>query len=80
MAVFFSTGGGDIYAGPTKEDVVAAMQADDDDIDLDEIVEVDGSTKICMSDEDEAATDEFMTLDEAYDEELGAYCIASDNM
>ena len=41
MAVFFDTGGGDIYGGPTRESVIAAMQEDaGEEIDLGEVFEV----------------------------------------
>lgn len=67
MAVFFDTGDGDIYGGPTKEAVIAAMQADSDDLDLSAIVEVSGATPMHT----------VTTVAEEYDESLGAYCIAS---
>lgn len=79
MAVFFDTGGGDIYAGPTKEAVFAQMQEDCDDIDLKDAFEVPGTQKIRLSAENDEPTDDLITLEEEYDEDLGTYCIASEN-
>lgn len=79
MAVFFDTGGGDIYAGPTREAVIAAMHEDCGEFDDAEIVEVPGSMKVRVTDENDEPTEELTTLDEEYVEALGAYCIASDN-
>lgn len=79
MAVFFDTGGGDIYAGPTREAVVAAMKHDSSDIDESQIFEVPGTTKLRVTDENEELTDETITLDEEYSETLGSYCICSEN-
>ena len=79
MAIFFDNGGGDTYAGPTKEAVIAAMQADDPDVDLEQIFEVSGGHKVRVGDENGDTTDEFITLDEEYDKALGAYLIASEN-
>jgi|GEM_PF-3486517 len=80
MTVFYNTGGGDIYAGPTKEAVIAEMRFDmgDDFVEAD-IEEVSGSTKMRVTDENERPTELLVTLDEEYDEHLGAYCICSDN-
>ena len=33
MAVFYDNGAGDIYAGPTSEEVIAKMKADNIEID-----------------------------------------------
>lgn len=79
MAVFFDTGGGDIYGGPTKEAVIAAMLADSDDVELEDICEVPGTTKMRASDENNEPTDETTTLEAEYDEALGSYCVASEN-
>ena len=79
MAVFFDTGGGDIYGGPTREAVIAAMQADCDDVDLDDIFEVLGTMKMQASDENDTPTGELITLEAEYDESLGSYCVASEN-
>jgi hypothetical protein len=81
MAVFFDTGGGDIYGGPTKEAVIAAMQADSDEVDLEDIFEVSGAQKMRASDwtENDVPTEELITLDAAYDETLGSYMVASEN-
>jgi len=79
MAVFFDNGSGDIYAGATREAVIAAMLEDSYDVDLELVEEVSGETKLRASDENGEATDELITLDEEYDEALGSYCIASEN-
>ena len=79
MAVFFDTGSGDIYAGPTKEAVIAAMQADSSDFDLAEVREVSGQTKMRISDENDVPTEELTTLEEEYGNDTDTYCIASDN-
>lgn len=79
MAVFFDTGGGDIYAGPTKEAVIAAMKEHSSDIDESQIFEVPGTYKMPVTDENEKPTEELVTLDEEYGDDTDAYCIASDN-
>ena len=83
MSVFFDTGGGDIYGGPTKEEVLDAMKEDIGEEDFaeieDEIREVPGTMKMQQSDENDEPTDETTTLEEEYVESLGAYCIASSN-
>jgi hypothetical protein len=81
MAVFYDTGGGDIYAGPTREAVIAEMRSDigDDDFIEKDVFEVDGDTKMRVEDENERPTGKLVTLAEAYVENLGAYCIASEN-
>lgn len=79
MPVFMDTGGGDIYAGPTKEAVIAEMLNDSPDIDLKQAFEIPGTTKMRVQDENEIPTDELITLDEEYSESLGTYCIASEN-
>lgn len=78
MAVFFDTGGGDIYAGPTKEAVIAEMLADSEDVDVSQIEEVSGDLQILNADE------ELVTLEQDYADgltkgHLGSYCIASEN-
>lgn len=81
MAVFYDTGGGDIYGGPDKESIIEAIRADigDDDFDEDDLFEVSGTQEMRASNENEEATDELVTLEEEYDESLGAYCVASEN-
>jgi hypothetical protein len=79
MAIFMDNGNGDIYGGPTKEAVIAAMLADSADYDAGVAFEVPGSYQMRMTDEDESETEELSTLAEEYTEELGAYCIASNN-
>jgi hypothetical protein len=79
MAVFFDTGGGDIYGGPTKEAVIAAMLDDSDDVDLDDVTEVPGTMKMSASDENGDPTGDTITLEEEYDETFGSYCVASEN-
>jgi hypothetical protein len=79
MAVFYDTGGGDIYGGPTYEAVIAAMRADSDDIDEEEVFEVSAKTKIRVQDENERPTDELLSLEEAYGDDTEACCLASEN-
>ena len=79
MAVFFDTGGGDIYGGPTKEAILAAIRIDAGDKDFAEIHEVPGTTKMRVSDENDEPTEELTTLDAEYEESLGSYCVASYN-
>jgi len=81
MAVFYDTGGGDIYGGPTKEEVLEAMRMDGvfNDYGEDQIVEVDGSHKIRVMNEDEEDTGELITLAEEYGNGDCAYCVASNN-
>ena len=74
--VFMDTGGGDIYAGPTKKAVIAAMRKDCDDTPIEDIFEVPGTMKMRVEDDDGMA---ISTLEEEYVEGLGAYCIASEN-
>lgn len=80
MAVFYNTGGGDIYAGPTRDAVIVEMKQDmGDDFKEEDMFEVPGTTKIRVVDENEEPTNELSTLAEEYDESLGAYCISSEN-
>jgi hypothetical protein len=79
MAVFFDTGGGDIYGGPTKEAVITAMLADCADMELAEIFEVPGSMKMRVEDEDGSGEMSSSTLEAEYVESLGSYCVASEN-
>ncbi len=79
MAVFYNTGGGDIYAGPDREAVLKEMRFDCGDIDETEIFEVSGDTKMSVEDEEGRPSGELSTLAEEYEEQLGSYCIASDN-
>lgn len=79
MAVFYDTGGGDIYGGSDYESVLSAMRADSDDIDEEQIFEVSGNAKITISDENEEPTTEVVTLEEAYGNDTEAYCVGSDN-
>lgn len=83
MAVFFDTGGGDIYGGPTKEAVLAAIREDMGEEDFneieDEIYEVSGLTAMRCSDENDEPTEEMTTVEAEYTESLGAYCVASSN-
>lgn len=83
MAVFFNTGGGDIYGGCSKEAVLSAIREDMGDDDFaaikEEIYEVPGSMKIGGMDENGESTDETSTLEAEYDESLGSYCMASNN-
>ena len=82
MAVFFDTGGGDIYAGPTKDAVIQAIKSDvgEDEFKeeiMDGVFEVSGTTKMRVS---EGVTPPVLsTLNEQYDAALGSYCIASEN-
>lgn len=79
MAVFFDTGGGDIYAGPTREAVLEAMHEDSSDFDESGIFEVSGSTKMRVTDEDDALTGETITLEEEYGDDTDSYMICTDN-
>lgn len=79
MAVFFDTGGGDIYAGPTKEAVIKEILQNNADLDISEIFEVPGTMKVQATDENDEPKAELTTLDEEYVEGFGAYCIASEN-
>lgn len=75
------TGGGDVYAGPTKDACLAAMKKDSDDFEPSDAFEIEGSTKIRVTDENDDLTGELTTLDEEYvaDAIDGAYCIATEN-
>jgi hypothetical protein len=55
------------------------FQEGSDDIDLSQAFEIEGSTKISVTDENEEPTGELTTLDEEYvaDAIDGAYCIAN---
>lgn len=77
MAVFYDTGGGDIYAGETKEAVLAAMRQDMGEVDAD-IFEVPGSTKIRVENED-GSVGGFSTLEWEYTDLGFGYCISSEN-
>ena len=81
MTVFYDTGGGDIYAGPTKEAVIAAIKADvgEEDFVEADMFEVLGTMKLTVTDEDGIPTGELITLDEEYGNDAHAYCIASTN-
>jgi hypothetical protein len=83
MAVFYDTGGGDIYAGPDRESVLAAIREDIGDDEFvrieDEIREVSGKTLMTVSDENDEPTEETTTLEEEYGDDTKAYCIASSN-
>ena len=81
MVVFFDTGGGDIYAGPTKEAVIAAIKADvgEEDFVEADMREVSGKTKMRVSNENDEPTDELITLEDEYGNDTDAYCIASEN-
>jgi hypothetical protein len=78
-AVFYDTGGGDIYAGPTREAVIKAMLHDNPESDLDQIEELDGNNLIQIDDENEEFTGEFTTLAELHGSSTDAYCIGSTN-
>jgi hypothetical protein len=80
MAVFMDTGGGDIYGGPTKEAVIAAMKADSDEHDFEkDAFEVSGSTKVGEVDENEMPTGNLVTLAKVFGNGADAYMIASEN-
>lgn len=79
MAVFFDTGGGDIYGGPTTEAVIAAMLSDEPSLDLTKIEEVSGDTQMVETDENEEPTGDTISLEDEYDETLGSYIVASNN-
>jgi len=79
-AVFMDAGNGDIYAGLTKEACLAAMKSDCDDFEFDQVTEVDGSTKIRETDENEMETGKLVTLNEEYTPSEEGYCIATTNL
>ena len=83
MAVFFDTGGGDIYGGPTRESVLAAIREDIGDeyfAEIEEgICEVPGTMKMRASDENNEPTDELTTLEAEYNEAIGSYCVSTEN-
>lgn len=81
MAVFYDTGGGDIYGGPDKESVLKAMREDisPDDFIEEDVFEVPGTKKMRASNENDEPTGDLITLDEEYTESMGSYCVASEN-
>lgn len=81
MAVFYDTGGGDIYAGPDRESIIKAMREDIGDDDFDEalIEEVSGDTKMNATDENEQPTGDLISLEDEYGDDALAYCICSNN-
>jgi len=79
MTIFMDTGGGDIYGGPTKEDVIAVMQKDCGDMfDAKAIFEVPSTTPMWVE-ADNADGRRKSTIGEEYDAALGTYCVASEN-
>lgn len=70
MAVFYDTGGGDIYAGRNKKVCIDAMLKDCPDMNLSEVYKVSGKTLI----EREPGSIEDEYVDLGY-----GYYIASDN-
>jgi hypothetical protein len=78
MAVFYDTGGGDIYGGSTKREVLRAMREDLGINDFNrikhKIYKVSG-TAIMLSSDHSTLT----TLASEYDKSLGAYRVGSDN-
>jgi hypothetical protein len=76
MAVFYDTGGGDIYAAETKEECINAMLKDSPDLDPSEFFEVSGTTKMRS---DEPPDTERVTLESQYTNLGYGYCIASEN-
>ena len=82
MAVFMDTGGGDIYAGETKEACLAAIKSDVGDKEFDEIkdeaFEVGGDWPVQLEEED-GGTGKMSTLAEEYTNLGYGYCIASSN-
>lgn len=76
MAIFMSTGGGDIYAAETKEQCIEAILEDAPGLRgaVHEFEEVAGETKIRIEDDDLA------TLEQAYTELGYGYCIATTNL
>ena len=82
MAVFYDDGGGDIYAGETKEACLEAMLKDCGDeaqewIDEGWVSEVPGSKKMRVEKDD--GTSYQSTLEEEYTNLGYGYCIASVN-
>lgn len=82
MPVFMNTGGGDIYAGETREACIKAMREDLGDKDFaeiePEIFEIDGSTKMRLENED-GTPGELVPLSQEYTNLGYGYCIASTN-
>ena len=70
MAVFYDTGGGDIYAGKNKKACIDAMLIDNSEMDLSEVRKVSGKTPMVR--EPGPIEDEYVDL--GY-----GYCIASEN-
>ena len=79
MAIFMDTGGGDIYAGPTKAACIEAMLQDNADCEVQDAFEVSGDTKMQATDENDEPMEELTALNDEYVEEIGSYCIASEN-
>lgn len=77
MAIFMDNGGGDIYAGPTKEAAVAALLADCAEVDIADVFEVPAFT--LMRTEEDRSSPKRITLAEAYGDDTEAYCICSEN-
>ena len=77
MAVYWDTGGGDIYAGATKEQCVAEMLSDCPELPINGIFEVDGSHEVQIEEFDGSV--HHRTLDEEYIDLGWGYCIASEN-
>ena len=83
MPVFMDTGGGDIYAGETRDACIEAMKKDLGEEDFaeiqSEISEVGGSTKMRLENED-GSIGELSTLAEEYTDLGYGYCIATTNL
>lgn len=80
MAVFYKTGDGDIYGGPDKESVIAAMREDaGKDFDVNLIEEVPEDTKVGEIDENEEPTGTTISIADEYQASMGSYCVATAN-
>ena len=79
MAVFFDTGYGDIYGGPTKEAVIAAMFSDEPGLDIAQIEEVSGDAEMVEVNENDEPTEDTISLEDKYDETLGVYIVCFNN-
>lgn len=77
MAVYWDTGGGDIYAGTTKEQCVAEMLRDCPELPINGIFEVGGDMEIRVEEIDGSV--HTRTLDEEYIDLGRGYCISSEN-
>ena len=79
MTIFMNTGDGDVYAGPTRELIIAEMQRDRADLDVAKAYEVSADTKVQSTDEDDMPTENFSTLGEEFGDCDEAMLVSSCN-